>query len=106
MTSKIEEVARAIYDEQREHEGVSITWEEAISGEFEFPNYFLRVLRCRAEARAAIKAMREPTEAMMGVGGLKCETLMFDGEGSGVIFTDMGVVFAAMIEAALQEEGE
>jgi hypothetical protein len=53
-------------------------------------------------ARTAIEAMREPSEAMRVAGGLKCEALMFEGDGSGVIFQDMGVVFSAMVDEAIR----
>lgn len=54
-----------------------------------------------AIARAAIEAMRTPTEAMKVNGGLKAEAMMFEGEGTGFIFEDMGAVFTCMIDAAL-----
>lgn len=56
-----------------------------------------------SRARVAIEAMREPTEAMEVAGGLKCEALMFEGDGSGIIFKDMGHVYRSMLAAALEE---
>lgn len=90
--SKIDEVARKIYERRNGH-GC---------------NPWSRLPRAHQEpylgdARAAIEAMREPTDAMKFAGGLKCEALMFEGEGSGVIFDDMGWVFGEMIDAALSE---
>lgn len=57
-------------------------------------------------ARIAVEAMREPTESMQVAGGLKAEAIMFEGDkdGTGVVFTDMGHVYRAMIRAALQEK--
>lgn len=61
---------------------------------------------CEEAAKAAIEAMREPSDTMMVAGGLKCEAMMFedDPQASGVIFRDMGVVFTTMIDAALRED--
>jgi ClpX C4-type zinc finger len=62
---------------------------------------------CEQAAKAAIEAMREPSDAMMVAGGLKCEAMMFedDPQATGVIFKDMGVVFTTMIDAELSNEG-
>ena len=57
-------------------------------------------------ARAAIEAMREPTEAMQVAGGLKYETMLFEGESTGVIFKDVGIAFTSMIDAALSPPGK
>lgn len=54
-------------------------------------------------ARAVLEELKKPTDAMKVAGGLKCEAIMFEGEGSGVIFDDMGTVFTTMIDAALSE---
>lgn len=61
-------------------------------------------------ARAAIKATLEhlrdnPSDSVQVQGGLKAEAMMFEGDPdyTGVIFRDMGVVFAAMISQALLE---
>lgn len=54
-------------------------------------------------ARAAIEAMREPTEAMKFSGGMWCEALMFEEDGEGIIFDDIGKVYEVMIDAALAE---
>ncbi|AVH40627.1 hypothetical protein [Agrobacterium tumefaciens] len=61
---------------------------------------------CEQAAKAAIEAMREPSDTMMVAGGLKCEAMMFedDPQASGVIFRDMGVVFTTMIDAELKED--
>lgn len=61
---------------------------------------------CEQAAKAAIEAMREPSDTMMVAGGLKCEAMMFedDPQATGVIFKDMGVVFTTMIDAALRED--
>lgn len=58
-----------------------------------------------ANARAAIEAMRAPTEVMKYVGGTKCEDMLFGGDAdyTGIIFTDMGTVFRTMIDVALTE---
>lgn len=58
----------------------------------------------RRKARAAIEALREPSPQMCVAGGQKCEAMLFEGEGTGVIFTDMGTVFTTMIDAILNEE--
>ncbi|GAA2885511.1 hypothetical protein GGQ99_005060 [Aminobacter niigataensis] len=95
--SPIEQVARAIYAERYLTEiafGAMPTWEDAQGSDK--TNTF-------DEARAAIEAMSPATDTMKVAGGLKCEAIMFEGEGSGVIFNDMGEVFAAMITAALDE---
>lgn len=59
---------------------------------------------CQLDARAALNALREPSSGMNLAGGLKCEALLFEGQSSGVIFTDMGAVFTTMIDAALMED--
>lgn len=63
------------------------------------------------DALAVMETLKEPTGRMKVAGGLLCEAMLFEGKGCGVIFEDMGDVFAAMIEveiradAALSEEG-
>lgn len=56
-------------------------------------------------ARAAIEALREPTQTMEYVGGTKLEDMMFGGdpEGTGTIFKDMGIVYRDMIDASLKD---
>ncbi len=56
-------------------------------------------------ATAALEGMRIATDPMMVDGGLKLEAMMFenDPEYTGVIFKDCGVVYRAMIDAALNE---
>ena len=70
------------------------------------PSFEVEQERFETAARAAIEAMREPTDSMSVSGGLKCEQLMFEGVGTGVIFQDMATVFTSMIDRALSEEGE
>lgn len=57
----------------------------------------------RAVTRAVLECLRTPTPEMEYVGGTKLENMMFGGdeEYTGVIFTDVGVVFRDMIDAAL-----
>lgn len=57
------------------------------------------------DARAAIEAMRQPTQTMEYAGGIKCEEMMFGGDAdyTGVIFKDMGTVWRTMADAALTE---
>lgn len=65
--------------------------------------HILTIELARAAILEAIQAMREPSEGMKVAGGLKCEAIMFENEGSGVIFNDMGLVFTAMIDAQIKE---
>lgn len=62
---------------------------------------------CEQAAKAAIEAMREPSDAMMVAGGLKCEAMMFEGDpqATGIIFKDMGIVFTTMIDAEIENKG-
>lgn len=57
------------------------------------------------DARAAIGAMSEPDDSMKLAGGLKLEAIMFEGDpdGTGMIFTDVGHVYRAMVQASLKE---
>lgn len=57
----------------------------------------------RHAARAVLEELKKPTDAMKVAGGLKCEALMFEGGGTGVIFDDMGTVFSTMIDQILSE---
>ena len=59
----------------------------------------------RDRAMWALEGMKEPTPAVKVAGGLKMEAMLFenDPDYSGVIFEDCGVIFAAMIDAAIQE---
>lgn len=68
--------------------------------------HILTVALARAAILEALQAMREPSEGMKLAGGLKCEAVMFESEGSGVIFNDIGLVFTAMIDAAIKEMEE
>lgn len=63
---------------------------------------------CEAAAKAALKALREPSDTMMVAGGLKCEAIMFEGDpqATGVIFKDMGVIFTTMIDAEIAGAGK
>ena len=100
--SKVEEVARAIFEAWREAENAEATWEDALkghaAGEAEYPNFFRTVELARKEARAAIEAMRTPTEAMRIAGDAKlCTCTGCD--------CDESLIYGAMISQALNEEG-
>ena len=57
----------------------------------------------RIMARAAIEAMREPTDAMKVAGGLKLEAMLFEGDPdcTGNVFEDMAFIHRPMIDTAL-----
>lgn len=110
MSEMVEKVARAIWAERVRacaENGVGLeAWGEgaffvADAGE-QSVSLMNNIL---GEARAAIEAMREPTETMKYAGGTKLENMMFGGdpEGSDVIFADVGIVFRDMIDASLHE---
>lgn len=102
MTDMIERVARALCTHH---------YEKIVGGSIAKHIHML----CNVEqnwprfvdaAKVAIEAMRDPTDSMKVAGGLKCESIMFenDPEANGIIFHDMGLVFGAMIDAALKPE--
>lgn len=86
MTSKVEEVARAIYHGKPRNR----PWEK-LTPEFQ--------RQYHKQARAAIKAMREPTKAMEGAAHDEME-----GYGLGR-YTPIIPAYRGMIDAALREEG-
>lgn len=97
-TEMVERVARAMCEDDGANWNASDFGDTANGEEPEDQReYWL------AKARAAIEAMRQPTDAMQVAGGLKCESILFEDndEGTGVIFKDMGIVFMTMIDAAL-----
>ncbi|RYY67735.1 MAG: hypothetical protein EOO12_00315 [Chitinophagaceae bacterium] len=91
----VERVARALAKIRYAHVG-SDSEDRLVRGT---PNWEF----CVQDARAAIEAMREPTERMKYVGGTKCEDMMFGGDPdyTGIIFTDMGTVYTTMLSEAL-----
>lgn len=71
--SKIEEVAKAIYDTWAQKKGAEADWQlvcdaAATTSEKEFPALHETYNLAFKEARAAIEAMREPTDAMVDAG--------------------------------------
>jgi len=92
MTCMREKIARAMYD---------ATPFKNTEGEYDqqSPEY---QRMCLLRADAALGALTEPTNGMELAGGLKYEGMWFEDDGTftGVIFTDMGTVFRAMIQAA------
>lgn len=93
MSEMVERVARALYE--------ATPFKQTAGGFEEQSDVYQRM--CMVLARAAVAAMREPTQSMMVAGGLKAETLMFEDASTGVIFKDMGEVFTVMLDAALAE---
>jgi len=69
MSEMIERVARAIFEAWRTAKGAEGTWDEALrahaAGQASYPTAFEYVELARAEARAAIRAMREPNAIMV-----------------------------------------
>lgn len=113
MTTMIERVARAIYEQEPHYEcgefvdgfpvspGGHLTWDEIKDRAAEFPKsgYFQLMDLTQKMARAAITAMREPTNEMLA-----------KAEGHIVVVTDAPrdfvpskVVWQLMIDAALKE---
>lgn len=103
MSRKVEEVARAIFNAWREHEHAEATWEDVLAGHAagpdEFPNMHRTVELARAEALAAIKAMREPTTEMLEV--LRDEGLVAMAER-----WKGREIYYAMIDEALREDAQ
>jgi len=95
MTSMREKIARAIctYMEAGFPTRVQMEW-----GELSAPARAAMFAR----ADAVLDALMEPTSGMELAGGLKYEAMWFENDDAftGVIFTDMGAIFRAMIQAA------
>lgn len=111
--SMIKKVAKAIYD-QPAFDGVPIGVHlghvpliELSANNADELQSLVRDI-CECAAKAAIEAMREPSDTMKVAGGLKCEAMMFEGDSqaTGVIFHDMGFVFTAMINAGIAGGGK
>ncbi len=108
----VEKVAAAIYNEpvfDGDPIGVHLSHVPLIEVSANNAHELKSVVKviCEAAAKAALKALREPSDTMMIAGGLKCEAIMFEGDpqATGVIFKDMGVVFTTMVDAELQNKG-
>jgi len=109
MIGMIERVARAIEPETFRRQDIAIKFLASAGREWEGSpeqeTHRVKIGEALARARAAIEAMKEPTDAMKLAGGFKCEAIMFedDPDGTGVVFNDMGHVYKAMVKVALQE---
>lgn len=99
MSEMIERVARAIYDAYRLALNADATWDEvcAMAARPEYPNARQWHALGLAEARAAIRAMREPTVDMEIAGAEQwmCEAAAEDRS---------GVNWRAMIDFALLDD--
>lgn len=115
MSEMVERVARAIFNKWREREKAETTWEDALAGHAagpgEFPHMHRTVELARAEAIAAIEAMREPTQAMKKAAADAAERISIedydsDDEFCGMRFPiwDAHEVYSATVDAALSEE--
>lgn len=91
MTSLIETIARAIWEARAENCFATYGLELEPWGDGTFPHFN----NVTAEARAALKAARIPTEAMVKAGALAGE--MYGN-------TDARATWTAMIDAALAED--
>ncbi len=92
----IERVARAIYETWAQEKGAEADWPlvcEAVAttNEQEFPALHATYSLALNEARAAIEAMREPTDAMVDAG-------------EGTMCPHAACIFTDMIDAALNEQ--
>jgi hypothetical protein len=97
--SMVERVARAIFETRRMTKAADGTWDEALKGHaMKLPASFEIVELARAEARAAIEAMREPTEAMIS-GGFN------EAHKGHVIGTWVTMIDAALTPAKVDEAG-
>lgn len=108
----IERVASAIYnlpvfdgDPIGVHLGNVPLIEVSANNAYELRSMIMEI--CELAAKAAIEAMREPSDTMMVAGGLKLEAMMFEGDpqATGVIFKDVGVVFTTMVDAEISDKG-
>lgn len=98
--SMIERVARAIYETWAQEKGAEADWPlvceaAATTNEQEFPLLHETYSLALKEARAAIEAMREPTDAMADTAWAEI------GEHGDA---DVAVIYANMIDAALNEQ--
>lgn len=75
---------------------------EEMPNESHIRNYVEGAIKAYLDASGLVLVPREPTDEMKLVGGLKCESMMFenDEDYTGVIFSDMGFVYRSMIAAA------
>jgi hypothetical protein len=90
MSEMVERVARAMFeDDQFDYEPKMPTWEETGARE-----------EYRRKAKIAIRAMREPSEAM-----IDAAYTGYDSEGFGIGRHDALTVWQAMIDATLPDAG-
>lgn len=107
MSEMVEKVARAICRVQGRDPNSPVAWSAATVGAKEAgvsriidqPSY-PRWHEFKAEARAAIAAMREPTEAMEIAG---CDAFSRKFDDPGVAAVSPEVAWRAMIDAAMKE---
>lgn len=107
--NKIEQVARAIYETWARSRGIDVGWDE-VQGMSEtegFPSGKAVHQLAMDEARAAIEAMREPTEAMKVAGCKQDDPLgeLIDWRGDRATTREVvSGVYQAMIDDLLSED--
>lgn len=105
MSEMVERVARAIFGAWATDVGSSHSWEEleqatVVASEVEAPTLHQMHRQAYAEARAAIEAMREPTEAMKLAG----EVPLINSGPQDDAWSLSSAAYRVMIDAALASE--
>jgi len=107
MSDMVEKVARAIYDanDPTSNDPLAVlmhAYNPFIDDSRPIPEQLEQVMDiCRSAARAAIEAMRKPSELMLDFGSFAFHTLDRDNDGSREFAID---IWQAMIDAALAEQ--